>query len=75
LARQRVGHVAADVAEVAPADRVLGEAQRHADGGRGEAVVEAGLLLQQAGEQRPEQGADVDAEVAWLMPRPPRSAA
>ncbi len=46
-----------------PADGVLRQADRHAEGGEAEADVEAPLLLQQPGQQRTEQGTDVDAHV------------
>ena len=44
-------------------EHVLDQADGHADGGEAEAPVEALHVPQQAGEQRAEQGADVDAHV------------
>ena len=49
--------------QVLATEGVLHQAERHADRGEAEAEVEAPLLLQQAGEQRTEQGAEVDAHV------------
>ena len=61
--RQRVGDVVGLLREVLAGEGVLRQADRHAECRGGEAPVEAGLLLQQPGQQRAEQGADVDAHV------------
>ena len=57
------GTCAAVLAEVAPEHHVLRQAQRHPDGGRAEAPVEADAGLQQAGDQRADERAQVDAEI------------
>ena len=51
------------VAEIAPEHHVLGQAERHADRRGAEAVVEPDAGLQQAGDQRADEGAEVDAEI------------
>ncbi len=47
--------------QVAPEHHVLHEAQGHTDGGGTEPVVEADVRLQQAGDQRADECAEVDA--------------
>ena len=62
-AGQRVRDGAPVVAEIAPEDDVLREAQRHPDGCGAEPPVEADAGLQQAGDQRSDERAEVDAQV------------
>jgi hypothetical protein len=49
--------------QVAPEHYVLGEAQCHADGGGTESVVEPGAGLQQPGDQRSDEGTEIDTEI------------
>ena len=51
------------IAEVLAEEDVLREAECHADRGGAEAPVEADPGLQQAGDQRPDERAEVDAEI------------
>ena len=44
-------------------DSVAPQAERHADGGGAEAVMEADVFLQEAGDERAEETADVDGDV------------
>ena len=62
-ARQRVRHRAAVGPQVAPEHHILREPQRHADRRRAETVVESDACLQQARDQRPDEGAKVDTKV------------
>ena len=62
-ARQWVRHRAAIRIQVAVGRDVLGEAQCHADRGGTESVVEPGLGLQQPGDQRSDEGTEIDTEV------------
>ena len=54
---------AAVLAQVAPERDVPRQPQCHTDGGGPEPVVEAEVSLQQAGDQRTDERAEVDAEV------------
>ena len=49
--------------QVAAERHVLGEAQCHADRGGTESVVEPGAGLQQPGNQRSNEGTEIDTEV------------
>src|SRR5258705_2294908 len=62
-ARQRIWHRAAMGAQAAPERDVLHQSQRHADRRSAEAVVESGVGLQQAGDQRADEGTESDAEI------------
>ena len=62
--RQRVGDVVRPSGRLLAAEGVLHQARRPCpSAASAEADVEAPLLLQQAGEQRSDEGADVDAHV------------
>jgi hypothetical protein len=63
IVRQRIRYLAATRAEISPKHHVLAEVECHADGGRTEPVAEAGVGLQQSGDQRAEEPTQVDAKV------------